>query len=398
MAKIGEFEAAARYDGIGVGPQYQFSFETQAGIPIDGGNKQLRDMSPFQLRLVPPDALVSAAAKLERGDDALDLHSSAGTGTGAEAATIREDQAKAVDLINAAALGADQNTLASELSTALSRVSTIGTDAATLESFIASGAFSASQGGNHAVTLADAFMAAAIGLQLQRILSAPTLTLLVNPNSMAINYGNIQSHASKTRYGFIFERWGEEQPTISFSGTTGAFIAGASDAPGTLSTLAQVSGETETPSGVQWASKRDSAAFQNLMSLIHFYKSNGYIYDTVGVSEAHLFIGAVAIDYDQCTYVGHIESFSWGYSADKPHNIDWTMDFTVDRMFDNAQLTVAVLPQAGPTESPQGFLNTGGGTPGGTIGDALAGLGSSFDQATDPNSEFGVIPFELLVP
>ena len=390
MAKIGDYDIASRYDGVGVGPQYEYTFQTQVGIPVDGGNKQLRDMSPFQLRLIPPDALVAAAEAA--GGIVL------ATGEGAEQKN-KDARQLAVNTIGAAAQGADQNTLASELATSLARVSAVGTDTAVLEFFIASRAFASTQASDYAVTLSDAFTAATIGLQLKRIIEAPTLTLLVNPNNMSINYGNIQSFASRTRYGYIFERWGAEQTTISFSGTTGAFIAGASDAPGTVSTLGQVTGETESPTGVQWASKKDSAAFQNLMNLIHFFKSNGYIYDTVGISEAHLFIGAIAIDYDQWTYVGHIESFEWGYSADKPHNIDWSMDFTVDRMYDNAQVTPVVLPHYPvPTESPQGFLNTGGRTPGGTIGDALAGLGTSFDQSIDPSSEFGVIPFELLVP
>lgn len=393
MAKINEYDIASRYDGISTGPRFDYTFETQTGIPVDGGNRLYREMSPFRFRLVPPDALLVAAAKIEAG---VDLHSAIGTNTEATAAVaLRTAQARSVDLINAAAQGADQNSLASELSTALTKVSAIGTEASTIESFIASGQFAGEQGDNYAVTLADAFTAADIALQLQRILEAPTLTLLVNPNNFSINYNNVQTYASKTRYGYLFERWGEDQPTVSFSGTTGAFIAGAADAPGTLSTLSQVTGETESPTGVQFASKRDSAAFQNLMALLQFYKSNGYIYDTVNGSEAHLFVGAVAIDYDQWTYVGHIESFEYTYSSDKPHNIDWSMEFKVDRMFDNAQPTAVVLPQTPPTESPQGLMSTGG-TAAGTVGDALAGLGSSFDASTDTDSRYGVMPFELL--
>lgn len=368
MAKIGDGEAASRYDGISAGPRFDYTFETQAGIPVDGGDQLNRDLSPFTLRLIPPDALINAAAV---------------------------DAQENVNLITAAALGASQSTRANEVRTALSQVSAVSADATTLESFVASGRFLSDQGSDYAVTLSDAYMAADIALQLQRILDAPPLTLLVNPNNMTINYTNVQSYVSKTRWGYIFERWGEEQPSISFSGSTGAFIAGLAEAPGTSPTISQLSGETTSVSGVQFASKRDSAAWQNLMALLQFYKSNGYIYDTVLGSEAHLFIGAIAIDYDQWTYVGHIESFDYTYASEKPHNMDWEMDFKVDRMYDNSQPTPVVLPQKPPTESAGTFASSGSPS---TFGDAVSAISSSFNRAKDPNSEFGSVPFELLTP
>ncbi len=398
MAKIGTAPTASRYDGIATSSKFGYNFETQAGTPVDGTNSLLRDLSPFQLRLLPPDALLEAVAQIENG---VDPHSSVGTSVGGgstRASANRVAQARAVNLIHAAAQGADRNPLARELTSMLTRASAIGTDSATLKSFVASGKFVAKQDSAHFVTLSDAYTAADIALQLQKILKAPPLTLLVNPNNMTINYTDVQSYASATRYGYKFERWGEEQPTISFSGSTGAFIAGAADAPGTLSVLSRVNGETVSPTGVQWASKRDSAAYQNLMSLLHFYKSNGYIYDTVSKSQAHLFVGAVAIDYDMWTYAGHIESFDWGYSADKPHNIDWSMEFVVDRMYDNASPTMAVTLQQPPTESPQGYRYAGGGTPRGSVGDAISRTSSTFESAIDESSEFGILPFELLIP
>jgi hypothetical protein len=365
MAQLGTAEAANRYDGLGTGPRFLYTFETQTGVPVDGTNSLLRELSPFTLRLIPPDALIEAAA-------------------GGDVAT-------AVDLITKAAQGSDQNTLADQLAT----VSAIGAGATTLESFISSGQFLADQASDYFVTLSDALTAADIALQLQRILDAPVLTMLVNPNNMTINYTNLQSYASRTRYGFSFERWGEDQPTISFSGSTGAFIAGASDAPGTDATIAQLTGQTESPSGVQFASKRDSAAFQNLTALLHFFKSNGYIYDTVRGTEAHQFIGAVAIDYDQWTYVGHIESFDYSYRAEMPHRIEWSMEFKVDRMFDNATPTPVVLPQKAPTESALGSRPTGRT---GDYSTAVAGATATNARSATGGTETSTMPFELLGP
>lgn len=389
MAKIGTADIASRYDGIGTGPRFGYSFEVQQGVPIDGGNANNRNLSPFRLRLIVPDALLTAAAQVESG---VDLLSSVGAGSNASnAAAVFTAQARAVDLISAAAQGADQNALASELASSLARVSAINTDRAVLESFVSGGQFLSNQSVDYFVTLADAFTAADIALQLQQILAAPALTLLVNPNNMTIAYNNIQSYATRTRQGYVFERWGEDQPAISFQGSTGSFMAGATNAPGTITSLGQVNGETTGPTGVQFASRRDSAAWQNLQALIHFYQNNGYIYDIIGQTEAHLLIGAVAIDYDQWTYVGHIESFDYSFQAGTPNRVEWSMEFKVDRMFDNAQPATTVLPQTAPTESP-GFGVSGNGVATGSFG--VGTVESSFD----PGSEFGVIPFELLTP
>jgi len=194
--------------------------------------------------------------------------------------------------------------------------------------------------------LVDANTTADIAMQVEYILNAPALTLLVNPNNMAITYGTLQQYSNRTRNGFVFERWGETQPTISFSGSTGAFMAAAN-----ANLLVPDQQETSSPSGLQFASKRDSAAFQNFTSLYQFYRNNGYIYDNFNRTRAHLMVGAVAIDYDQMTYVGHIESFDYSYQEDSPHRIEWSMEFTVDVMYDNATTPQAVLPLVSPQPS-----------------------------------------------
>lgn len=377
MAKIGEVEAADRYDGIAVGPRLDYTYEVQSGVPVDGSNRLLRDLSPFTLRFVAPDALVVAAA----------------TEAGLEA----------VDLITAAATGADRNGRALQVSTYLAKVSPIDAGATTLETFVANGQYLNASGSDAYPTLADATMAADIALQLKRMMEVPPLTLLVNPREMSITYTNIQNYSTRTRYGFVFERWGEDQPSISFSGSTGAFIAGAADAPGTDVYAAQGSGATTVPTGMQFASKRDSAAWQNLMALLHFYKSGGYIYDTIGKSEAHLFIGAIAIDYDQWTYVGHIENFDYTYDEGMPNRVEWSMEFKVSRMYDNSETSYSVRPLSAPTTSPSDpkYGGMGQDTRNTSVRaiDILGVTGVPDWQgadSTDQDSRYGVLPFELI--
>ena len=178
------------------------------------------------------------------------------------------------------------------------------------------------------------------------------------PEERKISRFEAQGLLTKTAFDKLLS---EGQVTLSISGSTGAFCAGNNSATANIirSTSAGITGltnsENDVASGVQFASKRDSAAFQQLMSLFHTYLNNGYIYDTVGGSEAHLMVGAVAIDYDQMTYVGNINSFSYSYAEGTPHRIEWSMEFTVGRMYDHAEEPVVVTPQSTPNPGIAGL-------------------------------------------
>ena len=63
-------------------------------------------------------------------------------------------------------------------------------------------------------------------------------------------------------------------------------------------------------------------------------------------------VGSVAIDYDQWTYVGHIESFEFSYQEGMPHRLEWSMEFVCDKMYDNAQTPVIVQPMRAPQPNP----------------------------------------------
>ena len=352
MAQIGTADIASRYDGIATGPRFAYLFETQEGIPVDGTNALLRQLSPFTLRLIPPDALLDAASDSAIG-------SANQNGTTNSSSTVVGSGTASVDLITDAAIGAyGSGLLATSVATALNKVTVTGTSGdvvAQLTSFIASGKFYTSKDPSVS-TLADAFTAADIALQLEKMLAAEPLTLLVNPTEMTVQYTKVQTYQTRTRYGYVFEAWGEEQPTISFSGSTAGFVAGSADAPNPRAT------STSSVSGYQAAARRDSAAWQNFAALYHFYRNNGYIYDTIGGSEAHLFIGAVAIDYDQWTYVGHIESFGYRFEEGSPLHVTFDMEFKISRMYDRQVSSATVSPMHSPTGNATS-VPTGSGTP-----------------------------------
>jgi len=188
--------------------------------------------------------------------------------------------------------------------------------------------------------ISDQQSAQDIANQLNRILNVPPLTLYVNPTQMQTTFGKVQQYTERSRYGYIYQTWGEEQVKLSVSAKIGAFLAGRSGAA------------TYVADGVQFAAKRNSASFQQLMNLLTFYKNNGYIYDTITKVHTPQMIGIVSIEYDQNTYLGYFDSFSWGYTEQNQNGgIEFSFEFTVTQQYDNAQSNT-VSPLVSPIPSP----------------------------------------------
>jgi len=100
------------------------------------------------------------------------------------------------------------------------------------------------------------------------------------------------------------------------------------------------------------------------MALLSFYKNAGYIYNTIDRSNAHHFVGSLAIEYDQWVYIGHMESFSWGYDEIENQNgkITFEIEFKISRMYDNHLPVETVKPLRAITESLSDPRFTVGGT------------------------------------
>ena len=354
MGRLKDVPSAQIYAKLSAGPNWQREYEVQPGVPIDGSNAGLRDPtygSPFTFRILPPEALVSALTTTP-GESQVRLINSA----------IREtnDFGKVRDRI--------ANLRATNF------VSNNEGNLRQLEALIALNGVlfdpdNVQQSQANVPAISDITQAANILLQLNRALQSPPLTLLINPEQLSYSYGTIQNYSERNRYGYIFQRWGEQQVRLSVSGKTGAFIAGVKSLVGGTNQIQNFGGlgapsaggaqSTPVVSGVQWASKRDSASWQNLMSLLTFYRNNGYIYDSLEQTEAMLFVGSVAIDYDQNTWVGHFENFEWQYDEQKQGGgIEFSFEFIADFIYDNAQQEFQVLPIAAPTPSPSDPLWT----------------------------------------
>lgn len=357
---------ASRYDGLPTGPSLLYSFEAQDAVPVDGTRKLPRDLSPFTLRLVLPDHLKSLETPppTQGGVNAYDNANAEIAAQNATAQSVQR-QYGLLSVTNPVVSTSPQARLSS-----------------TEQVYYQGQALLDATGTvRKLVTLSDRMTALDILYQARKILAAPALTLLVNPNNMAVTYTAVQKYSDRTRYGFVFDRWGEEKPTISFSGSTGAFIAGENPQRAIQNTPR---GNT-TATGVQFASRLNSAAWQNFIALYQFFRNNGYLYDTYGKTEAHLAIGAVAIDYDQFTYIGHIDSFDYAFKAETPHRIEWNMEFVAGKVLDRAMQPGFVGPLRTPAVNPlTGLVGVTPTNPASSSGQSFA------------NPQTAQTPFELL--
>lgn len=325
------------FEGLQTGPNFSKTYETQVGVPLDNGRGLARDPrygSPFTLRVLPNTTLVNSL--------------------------LSENDQAGVNIISAAERANNTFSDYTDKLDALRQSDAFPSSNAfpSIENFIAEGIrIDRTNFGNPENVIpavADTTAQADVLLQLLQMLETPPLTLLVNPQSLTINHQKKQNYTERSRTNYIFQSWGEEQVKLSVSGKTGAFLVG--DPPSNFHTrrgsATQIT-ETATATGVQYAAKRDSAAFQNLMNLLLFYRNNGYIYDRIGGSEAHLWIGSIAIDYDQWTYVGNFESFEYGYTSEQQHGgLEFSFEFTASLIFDSAQRSFFVQPIQSPVPSP----------------------------------------------
>jgi len=199
--------------------------------------------------------------------------------------------------------------------------------------------------------LANDTAALSILLQLRRLMDIPPLCLYINPTTFSVSHTKVAQFQERTRYGYVYQAWGEELTKVSFSCTIGAFVAG------------KTTPSQRIASGVQYASKRDSASFQQLMAVFGMYKSGGYIQDmtanaTGRRSRANHMVGNTAIEYDQNVYVGHMDSFSYAEEETlQGGGLKFEIEFTAIKVYDVASQKVSVAPMKSPSSS---FYNPSG--------------------------------------
>lgn len=314
----------AAYRGLRYGPEFSIEYEPNVAQALGIDKSLLRKLSPFILQIEPPqvfgeDGGYTSAPKKTNPN----AYTQAGllATSPYESARDRLSQTALVGLDYRVSSG-QESVVANSSS---GRRNKNATDTPKDDEGNSAGRLGVP-------AIADVYTAVDIATQLSAVLNAPPLVLLLNPDNMVMTYTKVQQFQDRSRFGFIFHGWGEEQPRLSITAKCGAFMTGGR--------------------GLQFASKRDSAAWQNLMSAFHFYKNNGYIHDTIGRSNAHHFVGALSLHYDQWIYYGHMESFNFTYDEGKQHGgIEFAMEFVISMMVDTSPSTLAVSPMKSPIPS-----------------------------------------------
>lgn len=291
------------YGDFKLGPEVTIDWETNQTEPFDGSNSYLKSLSPFIIRLEPPAIYANSPSLLHKDYKKLPFYSSA----------IQEQNNvfKARQNLTQKRLGATGLKYNQEYVIPNNNDGSKNTAAPTIA---------------HLGSALDQYF------QLESILNTPPLVLLINPTSMSITTSKIQQFTDRSRFGFIFQSWGEDLPYISLNFKCGAFISGGR--------------------GVSWASRHDSAAWQNFMALLMVFRSNGYIYDTLDGSQAHLMIGSVSLEYDGKIYFGHIENINYSFDDTTTANGGVAMDiqFIVSEIYDPTDNSLP-LPMSNDTLS-----------------------------------------------
>ena len=219
---------ASRYAGLSTGKTLMYSFDTQDAIPVDATSAMARNLSPFTLRLVLPDIYQTVALGVPAGS----------------VNTISRGGAE-IQTLNTYADGVQQQYGLLTVTKSNAGTAPKGVPSTTQQAYAAGKALIQANGVNQRMAvLSDENTARDIKYQIEKIQKAPPLTLLVNPNNMSTSYATVQKFSDKTRFGYLFERFGEEQVKITFSGSTGAFIAGENSRAAGSSI-----GESTTPTG-----------------------------------------------------------------------------------------------------------------------------------------------------
>lgn len=316
---------AESYGVLKTGPDMAIQYEANVAAPVDGSNPLLRSLSPFIMQVEPPLAFAADGGFLD-GDGKRGVVDVTGYRKALKNSSPYFESRRTLSQSNFAT--ADYGAMTHEevvsKSTGEQRVAKAGSPAN--ETVSARGQKTSSIG---IPSLTDLNTAVDIGTQLKGILETPPLVLLINPESLSISRTKIQQYSDRTRQGYVFHAWGQEQEKLSITAKCGAFLSAGR--------------------GVQYASKRDSAAWQNLMAAFQFYRSNGYIFDTVGQSYANHFVGALSIQYDGWIYFGNMESFSWSHdNTNELGGVVFSMEFVANSILDTSEQVFNVTPMYSP--------------------------------------------------
>jgi hypothetical protein len=380
--------------GTSTGVTFGRAIDVQEGIPLYGSRSDLRTYSPFVIRVVLPSIIGGDQSTLLQTQLAPERQPPA-----PEAPTVRSSnravtysQAMQGPRVDPTGIGAYQRLVRSgEALPGLSEASEGSLEDAYNQALFqqqfseqqrnVSTAPASTRNGGETPALTNDTTALSLALQIKRLSKIPPLLMLVNPSSMKVAYAKIAQFQNRNRYGYVYEAWGEEMPKLSFTFKIGAYIAG----------LNSPTQQGSVVSGLQRASRNDSASWQQLMNLLALFQGGTYLQDTEQNTRAFPMVGNLAIEYDQMVYVGHMENFTFTDDEGHPHGgIEVGIEFVANKVFDLAPQPGEIGPLRAPSNPEprdhggRGFLaRTGSGSSLSLF--RMPGIGGDSSITTDIN-------------
>jgi len=343
-------QAPAQFVGVPDPPNFFRFIDVQEGIPLDGSNSDLRSYSPFVIRVLLPSILGGDSNALLQTQQSINRAPATGTVRNDNRDAVAYSAAQSGSQGDPSGAGSYKNLLSlGSALPGLTAASQVTLDEAYNQALfnqvygpaVRAATRPPSTTGNNVVTpaLSNDISALSLAVQLKQLSSIPPLLMLINPASMQTTYTKVAQHQSRNRNGYIYEAWGEEMPKISFTFKIGAYTAG----------LANPTQKGSVVSGVQRASRNDSAAYQQLQNMLALYQGGTYLQDTITKSRAFPMVGNLAIEYDQMVYVGHMESFNFTDDETHPHGgLEIAIEFVANKVFDVAEAPGTILPMENP--------------------------------------------------
>jgi len=229
------------------------------------------------------------------------------------------------------------------------------------------------------------------------------IVLSVNPASITVNMSKMVGR-TQTMSGWLEEHWGEDFDTISFQGSTAAFIW--QGLPPTLTpppepglndrnirdsfnqyaklpdtgTFNPVSLDINNTSGLATVMRRETASYKEFKKVISLMNANAATFDIRGMVQERFYI---EMTYDYACYRGYFENIDTVEDSASPFRFQYTITFKSER-------TVYRFSGASPliTETKKIPLGMTSNNPYSAIGQTgkIGPTGQTLDQSEAPKT------------
>lgn len=174
------------------------------------------------------------------------------------------------------------------------------------------------------------------------------LVLLINPASLSVNMSKMISR-SQTMTGWVEDHWGEELDTITFQGSSAAFLWAGPETQPPPGPTNQTPQEIQNMynqymniprlgidepigigdrTGLAVKRRRETLSYDEFRKIVHLMNANAATFDPRGFVKDRLYI---QLGYDYAAYRGYFESVDITEDAETPFKFIYTITFKAEK-------------------------------------------------------------------